>query len=69
MALMGRTEFDALQALDDRFHAYADRLGFLYCRDDHWAPVAQHDHFKVRRKSGGHGGCVLYTSVETFGIP
>ena len=46
MALMGRTEFDALQRLDDRFHDYADRLGFLYCLNDHWAPVSQHDHFK-----------------------
>lgn len=48
MALMGRTEFDSLQELDHRFHTYADRLGFLYCLDDHWAPVSQHDHFKVR---------------------
>jgi hypothetical protein len=29
---MGRTEFDALAAMDERFHGHAARVGLLYCQ-------------------------------------
>jgi pimeloyl-ACP methyl ester carboxylesterase len=43
MALMGRTEFLALAPPreDPRRLVFADRLAFIYCEDDHWAPTWQ----------------------------
>lgn len=49
MALMGRTEFDALQQLDyERIERHAARLALLYCPDDHWAPMSQLDMFRAQ---------------------
>ncbi len=46
MAFMGRTEFDALTALDmPRWKRHKDRTSLLYCPDDHWAPLRQMEDF------------------------
>ena len=46
MAFMGRTEFDALTALDtSRWKRHKDRTSLLYCPGDHWAPLHQMEDF------------------------
>ena len=54
MALMGRTEFDALTALDtSRWKRHKDRTSLLYCPGDHWAPLHQMEDFERMKELRG----------------
>ena len=71
MALMGRTEFDALapgpRATDgsnERRASQAGRVGLIYCEDDHWAPTWQMDAFAAEEGVGEMTAVELVSSPE-----
>ena len=71
MALMGRTEFDALapgpRATDgsnERRASQAGRVGLIYCEDDHWAPTWQMDAFAAEEGVGELTAVELVSSPE-----